>query len=288
MGNRSSAGVQAPQAATLPKGHPTQADLDAIARENYAAETARRAEELARVQEERERTLNQRNNGRAYICQVAQDHPIQPGEPVVRICWSEHPAFYSWEEDTLTLSVPAAEIILSHYDREAAQDEERGYYKTKFLIEYTGRDGQPHTYEGRYDLGDNDGGLVEHIRRFGQSLLDLGPYGNGIHREEVKEEAQAVLDFADLLHPLTPDGQADKVVWAPWLLEGSRRKTKEIRDLLDAVAMLTDDQVEAAVFSIPADDARRAEVARFFLQELFRRDQPRALDVFRRWNQAAG
>ena len=58
----------------------------------------------------------------------------------------------------------AAEIVLSHYDRQTSQEQNRSYYKTEFLIEYTGEDGQPCTYERRYDLGDNDGGLVAHVR----------------------------------------------------------------------------------------------------------------------------
>lgn len=37
------------------------------------------------------------------------------------------------------------------------------YNKVQFRIDYVVC-GQPHTYEGRYDLGDGDGGIIEHIR----------------------------------------------------------------------------------------------------------------------------
>lgn len=136
---------------TLPKGHATPADLAAVARFNYAAETARLAEEEARQQAEHERVLNQRAEGRRYIERIAAEHPHTPGAPLVRICWSECPAFYSWEEGALSLSVAAADIILTHYDQETVADGEHGYYKTKFVIEYTGPDDEPATYEGRYE-----------------------------------------------------------------------------------------------------------------------------------------
>ena len=47
--------------------------------------------------------------------------------------------------------------------------------------------------------------------------------------------------------------------------------------------MLTDDQLERAVFTISPHDKENADVARFFLQELADRDRPRALKAFQRW-----
>ena len=276
----------AAELATLPKGHPTADDLAAVEAMNCAAETARLAEEEAQRQAEREKVLSQRNEGRAYIHETAEAYPIQSGAPVVRICWSEHPAFYSWDDNELTLSVAAAEIILSHYDRQASQEQNSGYYKTKFLIEYTGEDGQPRTYEGRYDLGDNDGGLVAHVRAFGKFLQEHGSVGERQSLEAAQEEADQVLALADLLERHTEAGQIVGVTWAPWLTEAAARRRQDVRDIFDAVAMLTDEQLESAIFMIPPSDKDREDVARFFLQELSRRDESKALETFRRWRAA--
>lgn len=295
---------------TLPKGHATPADLDAVARLNYAAETARRAEEEARQQAERERVLNQRAEGRRYIERIAAEHPHAPGAPLVRICWSEHPAFYSWDDNALTLSVAAADVILTHYDRETVADGDRGYYKTKFVLEYTAPDGEPATYEGRYDLGDDDGGLVQHIRAFGEHLRDRGPYGNGSRREETAEEAAQLLALADTLAAHLAPVETSRVSWAPWITKAAAlaasTTTAPASDdaaggepgedpapdldpgsIYDAVSLLTEDQLERAILSIPYTDKGRADVARFLLQELARRDMPRALAVSRRWKAGA-
>lgn len=288
--------------ATLPKGHATPEDLAAVARRNYAAETTRRAEEEAEQQAERERILNQRTEGRAFIERIATKHPHTPGTPLVRICWSECPAFYSWEDNTLTLSVAAADIILTHYDQETAADGEHGYYKTKFVVEYTGPDGAPATYEGRYDLGDNDGGLVQHIRTFGEHLRDHGPYGNGTHLEDTSQEAAKILALAGTLATHLAPVETSRVTWAPWLTQAATRfqatasavpenpagdpdglDDLDPGSIYEAVSLLTEEQLEQAILSIPYMDKDRADVARFLLQELARRDMPRALAVSRRW-----
>lgn len=69
---------------------------------------------------------------------------------------------------------------------------------------------------------------------------------------------------------------------APWLEEYQCRKGEQAKqeqeqarhdmaDILEAVQMLTDEQLERAIFTISPTDAEKLDVARFFLQELFRR-----------------
>ena len=268
--------------------------------------------EEARQQAEHERVLNQRAEGRRYIERIAAEHPHTPGAPLVRICWSECPAFYSWEEGALSLSVAAADIILTHYDQETVADGEHGYYKTKFVIEYTGPDDEPATYEGRYDLGDDDGGLVQHIRAFGEHLRDRSPYGNGNHLEDTAEQAAQILALADTLAAHLAPVQTARVIWAPWLTQAAALSASpastttppsdDIADgepgedpaadldpgsIYDAVSLLTEDQLERAILAIPYTDKARADVARFLLQELARRDMTRALAVSRRWKAGA-
>ena len=86
--------------------------------------------------------------------------------------------------------------MLKHFD-EIRKAEGRGYDKTDFII--TGTDpetGEPFTYEGRYDLGDGDGGLVQHIRSFGEWNRTHGPFGQPI---ENPEESNGTIRFADYL-----------------------------------------------------------------------------------------
>lgn len=283
---------------TLPKGHPTAADLAAVEEMNLAAESARKAQEHAEQLAEREKVLRQRNEGRAYIEQIAAEYPIRPGAPVVSIGFSENPAFYSWMDagESLRLSVAAAEIILRHFDEEVA-DENAGYDKTDFTVEYTNENGDPSAYSGRYDLGDNDGGLIAHIRACGEFLRDKGGFGNENVTPEDRETARKILNFASMLEGYTASGRVVTVQFAPYLEKFRRQQaapTPEPEpdeddlpdyDVFEAVHILTDDQIEAVI--LERKPGKDDNIVRFFLQELFRRNEKNALDVFRRW-QALG
>lgn len=280
----------AAELATLPKGHPTAADVEAVHEMNTAAESARLAREHAEQLERREKAIRTRNENRAFIEQTAAAHPIKDGAPVVTVEWSENGAF----DDGMKFSVAAAEIIFKTLDEKISADQERGYDKTSFSIAYTDADGEPSTYEGRYDLGDNDGGLIAHIRSFGAFLRDKGNLGNGKPTDEDKETGAAIVAVADLLEQYTEGGRVVSVMPAPWLEEYKRRKAEQAQqeqeqarqdfaDILESVQMLTDEQLERAVFAISPTDKEKIDVARFFLQELHRRDEANALAVFRRW-----
>lgn len=280
----------AAELATLPKGHPTAADVEAVHEMNTAAESARLAREHAEQLERREKAIRTRNENRAFIEQTAAAHPIKDGAPVVTVEWSENGAF----DDGMKFSVAAAEIIFKTLDEKISADQERGYDKTKFSIEYTDADGEPSTYEGRYDLGDNEGGLIAHIRSFGAFLRDKGNFGNGKPTDEDTETGAAIVTVADLLEQYTEGGRVVSVMPAPWLEEYKRRKAEQAQqeqeqarqdfaDILESVQMLTDEQLERAVFAISPTDKEKIDVARFFLQERHRRDEENALAVFRRW-----
>ncbi len=265
----------------LPAGQPTAADLAAVEALNTARESARIAREHAEQLAQREKVLNARSEGRRYIESVAQAYPIMTGAPIVTISWSEHPAFYSWsEEDPLQLSVAAAEIVLKHYDEqraaENAADDCGGYDKTSFFIEYAGENGKPCSYEGRYDLGDNEGGLIAHIRNFGAS-------GYGLTDDERAEYAA----FADMLEEYTAGGRVVKIELAPWVAEYQQRKAEqdhaEMQEILDEVETWDADQLETAVMlTDPASEEQHA-VAGFFLRQLQKIDPVRARRTFMRW-----
>ena len=184
----------------------TAADLES---EN----ASRRAEQEAE-QAEREAVLRRRVAGRCFITETEQAHPITPGAPFVEIPFSENPAFYACTDQSgktgepLRLSVAAAEIIIRHYDAEVYADPDSAYDKTDFVIHYTDEHGQPSTYSGRYDLGCDAGGLVSHIRSFGENLRSMGRCGNSQPTEQDEADAAAILALADLLtaeiNPTTP------------------------------------------------------------------------------------
>lgn len=200
-------------------GQPTAADLAEIDRQRTESENARREAEHRAELEERERVLRQRSEGREYIESVNEKFPIRAGEPVVEIPFSENPAFFSWTESRdkvrmelihhadgstetktiieeprrrLLLSVKAAEIVLDHFDKLKAL-EHRGYDKTDFVITWTEPgDTEESRYEGRYDLGDRDGGMIAHIRNLAQWYLTHDAFGN-VKQEPETENAQTRL-----------------------------------------------------------------------------------------------
>ena len=148
-------------------GQPTNADLLKIEDLNAAREQARKEAEEA-AERERVATFERKKaSGVQTIREGLERFPLdeQNGGDFVMIEWSEHPAFYEYEErGGLKLSVLAADWIMRELDEEQNRTREtedgRGWYdKTSFRI-YKGGEC---VYSGRYDLGDNDGGLIAHI-----------------------------------------------------------------------------------------------------------------------------
>ena len=117
---------------------------------------------------------------------------------------------------------------------------------------------------GRYDLGDDIGGLIAYVR-----LYDP--------------------DLSDLLEAHTAAGRVVSVTVAPWVEEAikARREASQrhMRETMETLEMLTDEQLTAAVLVSPRDNP---DVARFFLQELSRRDTKKALAVLRAWKEGLG
>lgn len=105
------------------------------------AEAAKaKAEEEAEYQAETQRMREQKQ----IITDWQARFPVTDNAPFVRVCWSEHPAFYDYEENTLTLSLRAADLIFTALDEKSKFG---GYFKTKFEIIENGE----RVYEGRYD-----------------------------------------------------------------------------------------------------------------------------------------
>lgn len=79
------------------------------------------------------------------------------------------------------------------------------------------------------------------------------------------------------------------VTVAPWIEEAvkARREAAQarIKETMETLEMLTDEQLTAAVLVSPRDNP---DVARFFLQELSRRDIQKAVAVLRAWKEGLG
>ena len=178
-------------------GQPTQEDLDRIDEMKQAAENARKKAEHEEELRRREWAQKRQNRGKRLILEEMNKHPIRESEPVVLINWSEHSAFYGWDDDTLAMSVAAAEIILGTLDAENHADPEfGGYDKTSFTISGTYDDGEEFTYQGRYDLGDGEGGMIRHIRSLGEWELTHDQFG---HEKETPDQTNGRIEFADYL-----------------------------------------------------------------------------------------
>lgn len=185
--------------AALPTGHPTAAQVaEAVAiiaeRREAARQAARAAEEAAQA-ESRAAYEKEREEGERTVTEAVERFPLEDGAPYVVINWSECAGLAK----DLTLSVPAAELVLSQLDTRRAEANRReghgGYDKTSFTVHYTS-EGEACTYEGRYDLGDDDGGLVAHIRAHAEYIKGC----NWVQDAEAhSRNASALADMLDSL-----------------------------------------------------------------------------------------
>lgn len=142
-------------------GQPTADDLKAIAVMNLAAQNAQAEARKVEEQKKQEHYLQLCSEGRKFIENTMQKYPVSPHQVQVVIHWSEHPGFLPWSNTNLVLSPAAAETIFKHFDSAAEGD--TGYYKTEFAVASF-----MFEYEGRYDIGSNEGGLISHLRAFGE------------------------------------------------------------------------------------------------------------------------
>lgn len=127
-------------------------------------------------------------------------HPIKEGQPTVKIGQSEMYGLPGCREESLEVSLKAADKIFGTLDMWQHEIRETslyyGYYhKTNFIINYT-ENGEPSTYEGRYDIGDGEGGLFNHIRNFGEWHRTHEEFGKV---KETPDETNEILEFVKML-----------------------------------------------------------------------------------------
>ena len=131
---------------------------------------------FAELQKERE----------AAKAQEAEKEPTPDlaAEPTVTILWSESPQLR--EGDTFPLS--RANALIEAIDE--ANLASPGYDKTEFRIDYV-MNGIPDHYEGRQDLGDGEGALIEHIEKYHTYYANDPNWENCLLQHEGKEALEA-------------------------------------------------------------------------------------------------
>ena len=131
---------------------------------------------FAELQKERE----------AAKAQEAEKEPTPDlaAEPTVTIEWSESPQLREGE----TIPLSRANTLIAGLDE--ANLASPGYDKVAFRIDYV-MNGIADHYEGRQDLGDGDGSLVEHIEQHHTYYLNDKEWENYLLHNEGKEALEA-------------------------------------------------------------------------------------------------
>ena len=127
-----------------------------------------------------------------------QAAPDLSAEPTVTILWSESDKLREGE----TIPLSRANTLIEALDE--ANLESPSYDKTAFRIDYV-MNGIPDHYEGRQDLGDGDGSLVEHIEQYHTHYLNNEQWDNYLLQREGKEALEADKEHrAMLLNEFVP------------------------------------------------------------------------------------
>ena len=134
----------------------------------------------------------------AHIAEIQKEREAAPpeldpkGEPTVTIIWSENGKLRDGE----TMPLSRANSLFEALD--AQNKDTPGYDKTKFRLDFT-LDGKPEQYEGRQDLGDGEGSLIDHIEKFNAYYLNNEEWQNQLLRSEGREAMEADRATRELL-----------------------------------------------------------------------------------------
>ena len=187
-------------------GQPTAEDFEKV--EAYVAEIKAKAEAARNAEEEREHTarlvaINEAKvKTQNTIARAVKMYPVTEGAPVVEVPFSEFVGLYDIiDKKQNTWSVKAADMILGELDmwqheKRETSDAYGWYEKTDFTIRYTDENGEESSYRGRYDLGDGEGGLLNHIRNFGEWHRTHEEFGA---EKKNPDETNEILEFVKML-----------------------------------------------------------------------------------------
>lgn len=182
--------------------------LDAT-RTQEALEASQKAAE-ARKAEEESKEEEERKTARETTAKVVEGaialytamHPLQEGATTYAVIGSsEMLGLPGCSGDSLKVSIKAADKILGTLDiwqhAIRATSEYYGWYKkTDFAIHYIDENGEDSVYSGRYDIGDGEGGLLNHIRNFGEWHRTHEEFGK---EKAIPDETNEILEFVKML-----------------------------------------------------------------------------------------
>ena len=145
---------------------------------------------FAELQKEREAAKEQEAE--------AQTQPDLTAEPTVTILWSESSQLREGE----TIPLSRANTLIEALDE--ANLESPGYDKTEFRIDFV-MNGKADQYEGRQDLGDGEGALIEHIEKYHAYYANDPNWNNFLLEHEGEEALEADKEHrAFLLNEFVP------------------------------------------------------------------------------------
>ncbi|MCM1525440.1 MAG: antirestriction protein ArdA, partial [Ruminococcus sp.] len=145
---------------------------------------------FAELQKEREAAKQQEAE--------AETVPDLTAEPTVTILWSESSQLREGE----VIPLSRANALIEALDE--ANLASPGYDKTEFRIDFV-MDGKADHYEGRQDLGDGEGALIEHIEKYHTYYANDPNWNNFLLQHEGKEALEADKEHrAFLLNEFVP------------------------------------------------------------------------------------
>lgn len=170
-------------------------------------ETEKKAEEAREEAEKQEE--ESRKNARETAQKVAEGavalftamYPVKAGAPTVKIGSSEMAGLPGCGDEAIEASVKAADKIFGTLDAWQHEIREKSdffgwYHKTDFTILYKDENGEESCYQGRYDIGDGEGGLLNHIRSFGEWHRTHEEFGK---EKAIPDETNDILEFVKML-----------------------------------------------------------------------------------------
>lgn len=123
--------------------------------------------------------------------------------PTVVFNWSENNSIPTNEAITLK----AADILIKDLNEKAINEGMSGYDKTNFTLNYFINDDEGQ-YTGRYDIGSENGGLVDHIESHVYHVLQYQDYGTLAQEESYKLLKEEVIP---MLKEHTKDNEINSI-----------------------------------------------------------------------------
>lgn len=187
--------------------------------------------------------------------------PIIEGEPTVSVTFSEHPIFY--DNENTVMSFRQADKLFAKLDAQQQvdrQNEDLGagwYHKTDFIVKYT-IDGEENNYEGRYDIGDGEGGLYQHIKNYVDYLATSDSMRN-YYKEQGGKEYEEYLEYIEYAqNTLLPYLQQFSI---------SEENVLPVAQSDEQLPDVTEEHIKSILLSDTFMKTKKSEIVGFFLSE---------------------